>query len=64
MPGCWSGAVPRLPSCAFDVAPMLDAEVGLCDGEVSARRAFGRQGHPERGAAGGLGAVLRYARGW
>ena len=67
MPGWWSGAVPRLPSRAFDVAPMLDAEVGFGDGErvsVSARRAFGLQAHPERGAAAGLGAVLRYARGW
>ena len=69
MPGWWSGAVPRLGSRAFDVAPMLDAEVGYGFGDggrvsVSARRAFGLQGHPERGAARGLGAVLRYAPGW
>ena len=66
MPGWWSGAVPRLGGLGgFEVAPMVDAEVGygFDDGgrvSVSGRRAFGG-GRP---GAGGLGAVLRYGRGW
>ena len=60
LPGWWSGAVPRVGGLGgFEVAPMLDAEVGYGfeDGgrvSVSGRRAFGA----------GLGAVLRYGRGW
>lgn len=66
MPGWWSGAVPRIGGFGgFDLAPMVDAEAGYGfeDGgrvSVSGRRAFGG-GRP---GAGGLGAVLRYGRGW
>lgn len=66
MPGWWNGAVPRLGGLGgFDVAPMLDAELGYGfeDGgrvSVSSRRAFG----VGRSGTGGLGAVLRYGRGW
>ena len=66
LPGWWSAAIPRLGAPGrFEVAPMLDAEVGYGfeDGgrvSVSGRRAFGG-GRP---GAGGLGAVLRYGRGW
>ncbi|MCY4030302.1 MAG: hypothetical protein OXH75_28820, partial [Acidobacteria bacterium] len=66
LPGWWSGAVPRVGGLGgFEVAPLLDAEVGYGfeDGgrvSVSGRRAFGG-GRP---GAGGLGAVLRYGRGW
>lgn len=66
LPGWWSGAVPRIGGLGgFEVAPMVDAEVGygFDDGgrlSVSGRRAFGG-GRP---GAGGLGAVLRYGRGW
>ena len=66
MPGWWSGAVPRLGGPGgFEVAPMVDAEVGygFDDGgrvSVASRRAFGGG----RSGAGGLGTVLRYGRGW
>ena len=66
LPGWWSGAVPRVGGLGrFEVAPLLDAEVGYGfeDGgrvSVSGRRAFGAA----RPGAGGLGAVLRYGRGW
>ena len=66
MLGWWSGAVPRIGGFGgFDIAPMVDAEAGYGfeDGgrvSVSGRRAFGGG----RSGAGGLGAVLRYGRGW
>ena len=66
LPGWWSGPVPRVGGPGgFEVAPMLDAEVGYGfeDGgrvSVSGRRAFGGG----RSGVRGLGAVLRYGRGW
>ncbi len=66
MPGWWSGAVPRIGGLGgFEVAPMVDAEVGYgFDGggrvSVAGRQAFGGG----RSGTRGLGAVLRYGRGW
>ena len=66
MPGWWSAAAPRIGGFGgFELAPMVDAEAGYGfeDGgrvSVSGRRAFGGG----RSGAGGLGAVLRYGRGW
>ena len=66
VPGWWSGAVPRLSGLGgFEVAPMVDAEVGYAFGDggrvsAASRRAFGGG----RLGAGGLGTVLRYGRGW
>ncbi len=66
MPGWWSAAVPGMAGFgSLETAPLLDGEVGYQFGDggsvaVSTRQAFGG------GAAGvgGIGALVRYGRGW
>ena len=66
MPGWWSAAVPGMSGFgAFELVPLLDGEVGYQfeDGgnvALSARQAFGGG----RAGVGGIGALVRYGRGW
>ena len=66
MPGWWSAAVPAMSGFgSFETAPLLDGEVGYRFGDggsvaLSARQAFGGG----RAGVGGIGALVRYGRGW